>query len=192
MSRIYFRKCARVGLCVNFTTDDKEMMIRSQNDFAITQYLVRRFPLYPQEETEWLEKLHKHVETDQVFGIVLLETEELIGMMGLHRIDWVSRRASTGAWIAADANRGKGLGSEAKMLLLDYAFNTLMLRKVCSYVLATNLRSKRYNEKCGYTVEGILKRHVAVYGDYVDELAMAVFKEDFDQVWRGYQASFRT
>ena len=70
------------------------------------------------------------------------------------------------------------------MLLLDYAFNTLMLRKVCSYVLATNLRSKRYNEKCGYTVEAVLKRHTAVYGEYVDELAMAVFKEDFNPLWQ--------
>ena len=33
---------------------------------------------------------------------------------------------------------GRGLGTEAKMLLLDYAFNTLNLRRICSQVLAFN------------------------------------------------------
>lgn len=185
MERIYFRRSTRVGLTVSLGEDDLPFLLKVQNDPEVMRFLMRRIPLYPEEERAWLKGLHKNVERNQVFGITLIETGELIGMMGLHRIDWVSRRASTSAWIASDAHRSIGLGSEAKLLLLDYAFNTLMLRKICSYVLATNTRSRRYNEKCGYKVEGTLARHTAVYGDYVDELAMAVFREDFAPIWEG-------
>ena len=192
MKRIFFRKGKYVGLSVNFSDDDIVFITECMNNSDITKYLMRRFPTYPTEEKEWLEKIHTKTDTDQVFGISLIETGELIGMMGLHRISWVDRTATTGAYIAVDTNRGKGLGSEAKMLLLDYAFNSLMLRKISSYVLATNERSKRYNEKCGYRVEGILKQHAAVYGGYADEYVMAVFKEDFEPIWRIYKESAST
>jgi RimJ/RimL family protein N-acetyltransferase len=148
---------------------------------------MRRKPVYPLEEQEYIANIHKRSDTDQPFGIALVETGELIGMMGLHRIDWISRTAITGAWIA-DGNREKGLGSEAKLLLLDYAFHSLMLRKISSYVLDTNERSRRYNEKCGYKLEGKLRKQLAVYGDYVDQLCMAVFKEDFDPIWAKFKA----
>jgi RimJ/RimL family protein N-acetyltransferase len=185
--RIYFRKTNRVGLSVNFGGNDFQFLMEHMNNVDVTQYLTRRFPLYPGEEREWLENVHKNVHTDQVFGIALVSSGQLIGTMGLHRIDWINRVATTGAWIAAPEHRGKGYGTQAKMLLLDYAFNTLMLRKIRSNVLATNKQSLRYNEKCGYKVEGTLKKQVAVYGDFVDEVCMSVFSEDFAPLWKDYQ-----
>jgi RimJ/RimL family protein N-acetyltransferase len=179
MRRIFFRIGTRVGLSVNFDTSDMPFLLASLNDIEVTRYLMRRTPIYPAEEQEWLDTLHKRTHTDHVFGIALMDTGELIGMMGLHRIDWIARIATTGSWIKAPEHRGKGLGSEAKMLLLDYAFNTLMLRKICSSVLATNQRSRRYNEKCGYRVEGVLKEQIAADGRYVDEFRMAIFKDTY-------------
>ncbi len=85
------------------------------------------------------------------------------------------------------AHQGQGYGTEAKMLLLDYAFNTLNLRKVCSTVLAFNGRSQRYNEKCGYVVEGVQKAQVFRDGSYHDLILMAVFRDDWLPVWREYQ-----
>ncbi len=61
--------------------------------------------------------------------------------MGIHRINWKDRTATTGAVIGEKAYWDKGYGSEAKMLVLDYAFNMLNLRKICSQVLAFNKRS---------------------------------------------------
>lgn len=187
LERQYFRRTNAVGLSVNFGGKDFRFLVEHMNNVAVTQFLMRRFPMYPGEEREWLESIHKRVHTDQVFGIALVATGELIGTMGLHRIDWINRVATTGAWIAAPEHRGKGYGTTAKMLLLDYAFHTLMLRKVRSNVLATNTRSLRYNEKCGYKVEGTLSKQIAVYSGYVDEVCMGVFSEDFAPLWKEFQ-----
>ncbi|MBP9760373.1 MAG: GNAT family N-acetyltransferase, partial [Candidatus Pacebacteria bacterium] len=104
-----------------------------------------------------------------------------------HHISWINRTATSGAFIGDVAHQGQGYGTEAKMLLLDYAFNTLNLRKVCSTVLAFNGRSQRYNEKCGYVVEGVQKAQVFRDGSYHDLILMAVFRDDWLPVWREYQ-----
>lgn len=184
-NRVFFRKGKHVGLALLEETDIP-FCVAALNDESVTRNLMRRFPLTHAEEREWILNLHKRSDTDQVFGIAHIDTGELLGMMGLHHIDWISRTATTGAWIAANEHRGRGFGSEAKMLLLEYAFNTLGLRKINSHVLTPNKRSRKYNERCGYRIEGSLKRQVFVGGTYVDELCMGLFDEDFSPLWKKY------
>ena len=183
--RVFFRKGTHVGLALLEETDVPFCVV-ALNDESVTRNLLRRLPLNYAEEREWIANLHRHTGTDQVFGIAVVETGELIGTMGLHHIDWISRTATTGAWIAADEHRGKGFGSEAKILLLEYAFNTLGLRKINSFVLASNKRSRKYNERCGYRIEGSQKHQVFVAGKYVDQLCMGLFEEDFPLIWKKY------
>jgi RimJ/RimL family protein N-acetyltransferase len=73
---------------------------------------------------------------------------------------------------------------------LEYAFNTLDLRKVCASVYDFNPRSKRCMEKCGYHQEGVRKQHIFRNGRLVDEILMAVFKDDFIKVWEVYKKKF--
>jgi RimJ/RimL family protein N-acetyltransferase len=183
--RVFFRKGTHVGLAL-LEEADMHFCVAALNDESVTRNLLRRFPLTHAEEREWILNLHKRSGTDQVFGIALIDTGELLGTMGLHRIDWISRTATTAAWIASPEHQGKGFGSEAKMLLLEYAFNTLGLRKINSHVLAPNKRSRKYNERCGYRIEASLKHQVFVRGKYVDELCMALFEEDFPPLWKKY------
>src|SRR3989338_4039970 len=187
---VYFRRGKTVGLTI---LDDDEMTVAFLTTYMncenVTRYLMRRLPIGKNEEREWLQKTYKNPNMNIVFGITVIEDNELVGTIGLHHIEWIHRTASTGAWIATDKHRGKGIGCEAKLLLLDYAFNDLGLRKICSSVLATNERSRRYNEKCGYHVEATLKRQLFVYGEFVDELLMAVFKENFISLWNSYRSS---
>lgn len=107
--------------------------------------------------------------------------------MAIHQIDWVNGTATTGAMIGEKEYWGKGYGSEAKMLLLDYAFNRLGLRKICSNVIAFNGRSKRYSEKCGYREEARRKAQFFRDGTYHDEIWLAVFRENWLPLWKKYQ-----
>jgi len=91
---------------------------------------------------------------DVTVAICLNLGDVMIGTMGLHRIDLVNRVAITGSVIFKTHHRNCGYGTDAKMLLLDYAFNWLGLYKVCSSVMAFNGRSAAYSKKCGYVEEG--------------------------------------
>lgn len=149
------------------------------NDPDVNQYLCTIHPISLEEELKWLESLHNKNGRDVVFAVVLVENDELIGGMGLHDINHLHGTATTGSYIGKAEHRGKGYGTEAKMLLLDYAFNTLNLRKICSNVYDFNGRSKRCLEKCGYHVEGVRKEQHYRNGRYCDDILLAIFKNDF-------------
>jgi RimJ/RimL family protein N-acetyltransferase len=83
---------------------------------------------------------------------------------------------------------GKGYGTEAKMLLLHYAFDTLNLRKICSSVISFNERSHKYSLKCGYKEEGRRKAQLFRDGKYWDEIQLAVFRKDWLLLWKKFQA----
>ena len=106
--------------------------------------------------------------------------------MGIHHINWVNGTATTGAIIGEVENRGKGYGTDAKMTLLNYMFNTLNLRKICSEVIEYNTRSYNYSLGCGYREEGRKIKHIFRNGQYWDLIQLAVFKEDWLPIWAKY------
>jgi RimJ/RimL family protein N-acetyltransferase len=186
MTRIVFLAGKRVYLRPPMK-EDVPLFLKWMNDEEVNQYLVAFLPFMEADETEWLENLHKNKNENITLVIVHRKTGRAIGTIGLHRISWKDRRGTTGAVIGEKRFRNKGYGSEAKMLFLNYAFNTLNLRKICSTVLGFNKRSVRYSEKCGYRVEGVLKSHIFKRGEYQDEIHMAVFREDWLPLWKKFQ-----
>ena len=181
---LIWRKSSRVILRP-VLEKDLPFLMRWINDPEVTQYLKAHAPMMEFEERQWLEGLAKRkphhvvvaIEVDGVF----------IGTMGLHDIDFRHRRATTGALIGNKDYWGKGYGSEAKMLLLDYAFNELGLRKICSRVIVFNKRSVRYSLRCGYREEARLRKHSFAKGKYWDEVCLAVFRKDWLPLWRRFK-----
>ena len=157
---------------------DIELFIKWFNDPDVRQFVTTSFPVFLQDEKEWLEKIRKEKDHSVV---LVIETKEgiPIGTIGLHQINWIDRTATTGAVIGNKKYWSRGYGSEAKLLLLEYAFNTLNLRKICSSVFGFNKRSQAYNLKCGYHVEGRKKAQRFRNGKYHDEILMAIFKSDW-------------
>lgn len=89
-------------------------------------------------------------------AVVLRETGELFGEVGLYGIDWLARSAETGSWIYRAEQRGGGYGTEAKHLLLEYAFDRLGLHMIWSWVKSRNPRSQAALRKQGYRDAGRL------------------------------------
>jgi len=163
---------------------DVPLCLRWINDREVTQYLMRDLPMMEASEEKWFENLSARSDTDVVFIIVVDETP--IGVMGIHAINWRDRTATTGSFIGEKEYWGKGYGTEAKMLVLHLAFHTLNLRKLSSSVIAYNKRSYAYSKKCGYTEEGVRKAQFFKHGTYWDEHLLAVFREDWEPLWRAF------
>lgn len=171
------------------TRDDIPHFLRWMNDAEVNQYLAVFLPVTEADEIEWFDRLQKQKNEHIVLVMVEAKTRKPIGSMGIHGISWKDQRATTGAVIGEKAYWGKGYGTEAKMLLLDYAFNSLNLRKIGSRVYGFNARSKAYSEKCGYRVEGVLKKEVFKNGRFHDLIMMAVFREDWEPLWEKFRRS---
>lgn len=182
---VIFRQGKRVILRP-IEKEDAQAMQVWQNDPAVTKFLMRGFPLSLQEEEDWVLGLPKRSHTDVVLAIQVIDGP-FIGTMGLHRINWVDRTATTGTAIGQKEYWGKGYGTDAKMILLDYAFNTLGLRKINSAAIGFNGRSIGFNSKCGYKEEGRLRQQIYRDGEYHDEVLLAVFREDWLPLWEEYK-----
>lgn len=84
------------------------------------------------------------------------KTETLLACSGLHRIDWRVPKFEIGYWCRSSQS-GKGYVTEGVAALTDLALGTLGAARVEIRCDALNLRSAAVAERCGYTLEGVLK-----------------------------------
>lgn len=168
-----------------FTNDDVPIFTKWFNDPEIRPFLNGYLPVTEDDEKGFLENIRKN-STNIIFFVIIVK-QKVIGLMSLNSINWKDRTAISAAVIGEKEYWGKGYGTEAKMLLLDYAFNTLNLHKIRSLVIAYNKRSYSYSMKCGYKVEGRLKQQVFKNGKYQDEILLAVFKKDWQLAQKEWQ-----
>ena len=135
--------------------DDAETianLIRKEPDASFGH---SRFPYSAIAYADWFgEMAEKDPASDVELAVVLRESGELIGETGLYSIDWIARIAESGSWLYRAADRGKGYGTEAKLLLLEYAFDRLGLNMIWAWVKERNPRSQAALRKQGYRDAG--------------------------------------
>jgi len=186
--RVFFLKGKKVVLRPICKETDLDSIYRWINDPEVNKYVEGYLPMTKEAEAEWIDRMSKN--EDIILAMETLEGRH-IGSMGMHNIKWKDRTATTGAMIGEKDCWGKGYGTDAKMIFLNYAFNTLNLRKISSSVFSFNKRSIAYSLKCGYEVEGVLKRQKFVNGRYYDEVLLGVFKEGWRSLWREYKKGLK-
>lgn len=164
---------------------DMSTVVRWINDPDVREFIEMPFPKTEAEEDEWFRVLGR----DDKNIVLAIETLEgaFIGEMGIHRINWIDRVGTTGALIGNKEYWGKGFGTDAKMILLEYAFHTLNLHKLYSRVIEYNKRSLDYSLHCGYRVEGVRKLHSFKKGKYWDVIELAIFEKDWLPIWEVYK-----
>ena len=110
----------------------------------------------------------------------------LAGTATLWGIDTLARSGHLGITLGPHA-RGRGWGSDACRVLLEYAFRWRGLHRVQLEVLATNAAAVRAYEAVGFVHEGRRRQSAYVDGAYVDELFMGVLEPE----WRAARAADR-
>jgi RimJ/RimL family protein N-acetyltransferase len=101
-----------------------------------------------------------------------------IGYMGINWLLAHHRLAMLGASIGEPEYWGSGYGTDALLLLVDYAFEELDIRRIWLATMSLHSRVIRQMEKIGFTLE--VRRRKGIYADGVwyDELIYSVFRED--------------
>jgi diamine N-acetyltransferase len=104
----------------------------------------------------------------------------LIGTVGLFDINHRNGRAEFGILIGAAADRGKGYGTEATRLMLDYAFTALGLRNVALTVAEWNVAGQRAYAKAGFKEFGRRRACWPMAGRWWDEVHMDALASEFE------------
>ena len=96
-----------------------------------------------------------HTKDDLVFHLYHIETHEVVGAIGLHRINWEVPKVEIGYWIRKKY-QGQGLMTEAVKGITKYAFKFLGAKRVEIRVNEKNEASVKIPERLKFTLEGRL------------------------------------
>lgn len=128
-----------------------------------------RWLVSPLIAANWVEEEQKQEPPkDLQLTVIPRETGAVIGLLNLIDINLFHGTAETGSGIFVPELRGKGIGTEAKLLLLEYASDYLGLHMVRSYVWGPSTRSRAALRKQGYRDAGGYRWQSTVGADFVD------------------------
>lgn len=114
------------------------------------------------------------------FAIRTLADDRLIGFTRLFRVEWNNGTANLSLAIPDESDRGKGYGTEAIRLMLNYAFCELNLYRLSANTFESNKRALAFLQKNGFTVE--VRRRQAIHrdGKRCDLLLLGLLREEWD------------
>lgn len=152
------------------------------NNHEVTTHMNKGiFPNTQEAQQEFFNSI-SNSKADLQLGIVSIESGKLVGLVGLHKIDWIHRKADISVMIGHPEAWGKNIGKEAVSLTVSHAFNKMNLHKLTAGMWSSNLASKKIFEKNGFVREGTLKEQFWDGKIYVDELRYGLLRTEWEQL----------
>lgn len=164
---------ARAGIYLRLMTwEDTDLIVRWRNSDAVRRNFIYQALFTREGHEQWI---RTKVETGQVVQMIICDqaTDKPLGSVYIRDIDREHNKAEYGIFIGEDDARGRGVGTAAAKLMLQYCFEEEQLHRVYLRVFAENVQAVRSYEKAGFVREGYLKGDVCIDGVYRDIVWMA-------------------
>lgn len=164
----------------HITEADTANIVKWRNTPSVYEHFIYRTPLTEEAHLNWL---HNRIETGQVAQFIIVDTESNtdVGSVYLRDIDNDNRKCEYGIFIGESSCRGKGIGSAAAKLALDYAFKELNMNRVFLRVFADNIGAIKSYEHAGFKYEGTFRDDVIINGKPYDMIFMAILKSEWEK-----------
>lgn len=111
-------------------------------------------------------------------SFIILQNNILVGRIGLHYINNQNKKAEIGYWLGKEAT-GKGIITKSCIMLINYAFDVLGLKKIEIKAAIKNMRSQAIPQKLHFKQEGILRRAEFVNNEFIDLYLYAILQEEW-------------
>ena len=103
---------------------------------------------------------------------------DIVGMVGVHGVDWRNRKTSIGYWLARE-HQGRGTMTHAVRAFVDHAFGAWKLNRVTIEAATDNASSRAIPERLGFTEEGTLRAAERIDERFVDHAVYAMLAADW-------------
>ena len=161
-----------------FGKDDAKYLQKWSNDAELRKLIGEVEPMSEAETERFYEELRK--DKDRIwFVVVLKENGRVIGETGLLRMFRPWRTTDMTIIIGEREEWGKGYGTEAGHLLLDYAINRLGFHRVSIGVVGFNKRALNFWKRLGFKKEGIERDGYYCDDEYSDFVMMSILEDEF-------------
>lgn len=157
------------------TYADTENIVRWRNSDFVNKRFLYRAQFTPESHNNWMKNM---VETKKVYQFIINCDGKDVGSIYLRDVDIQNKKAEYGVFIGEKDYLGKGVGTAATKLILDFAFTELKLHKVFLRVLSDNVGAVKSYEKSGFVQEGFFKDEIFADGKYESVIFMAIFNRE--------------
>lgn len=106
---------------------------------------------------------------------------KLVGMIGLHYIDWNNKSTSIGYFLSEEA-QGKGIITKCVSSIVDYLFNDMDLHRIEIQCAANNHKSITIPKRLGFVQEGIKRDGQWLYDHYEELITFSLLKSDWEEL----------
>lgn len=176
------------------TRDHLPALERIAFDSRIWRYMTSRVET-TQDLEAWLEAALKAADTGTQLPwvTVLKHGNRIVGSTRFIDLDLHHRTVEIGhTWITPELHE-RGVNPEAKLLQLEYAFDTLGLNRVAFKTHHENLQSQAAISKLGAVYEGTFRNHyVMPDGSLRHSVWFSITKEDWPKVRAGLERRLAT
>lgn len=158
------------------TMEDTELIVKWRNKESVRKHFIFRDDFTNEMHKNWMET---KVETGEVIQFIIEVLDDSddnsvpIGSVYFRDVDMKNRSAEFGIFIGEDCTRGKGLGTEATRLFVEYGFQILGLHRIVLRVLKENERALKSYLNVGFEVEGCAREMVYLDEKYQDVIFMS-------------------
>ena len=157
--------------------DDLATRVEWMNNPLIYSSMHFEVPILMERTLQWYES---NLNNDKRFDLTVLEDGEIVAFGGFTSINREIGKAETYLF-ASPFQLHKGIGTLAKKLICEFGFKELELNKIYFITNEDNFASIRVNEKCGFKLEGRLrKEYLTKDGEFKDRIYYGLLKEEWN------------
>ncbi|MEH7350859.1 GNAT family N-acetyltransferase [Gottfriedia acidiceleris] len=145
----------------------KEWLVWAENIPLIEDYQNSIIPM-------WLQKFADN----NGFEAGIFYKNELVGMLGLHYIDWSNQTTEIGYWLS-EQTQGKGIMTRAVEGLVSYCYEELNLNRVVIRAAVENGKSRAIPERLNFKYEGVQREAQRIREKYYDIAVYSMLKKEW-------------
>lgn len=159
------------------TEEDADLIVAWRNKPELKKFFISQDDFTKEGHLAWFRRMKESGRACQMM-ICDKKTDKPLGSVDIKHIDQEHHKGEYGIFIGEEDARGRGIGTQAAKLMIQYGFEVLGLHRIYLRALAGNAQAIRSYEKAGFVQEGYLKDDVYIHGKYVDIVWMAVVKQE--------------
>lgn len=160
---------------------DVDELMKYWNNPELQQFHSRPRIASKDEELTWIRTTWERRQKGEayIFGIFLIKNDQYIGNVELRVLSNITQRGSLGITIFNPEYWGKGFGTEASNLILDFGFSVLNLHTIELEVFSFNERALACYTKVGFVETGRKREAHFSAGKYHDIILMDISQREF-------------
>jgi len=132
------------------------------------------------DTTQFIKECLRKMRDRTMFVAEIWYFNDLIGLVDLHNIDTIHRKASVGYWLC-HTGQGKGIMTFAVKNIVDYGFSEFQLNRIEIMVAENNTQSSKIPVRLNFVEEGTLRQYISFKGVMQNMIIYSMLRSDWKE-----------